>query len=245
MNKELLLNGTEINDIDSLIANLDDRAALLSSFRDGTLAAFLTDCFYTDEAAAVAGIADTDDDALYETIVTALTGGAPAPAVVYGRSSLERKTRKTPDIRKWKAFLKEKSRAFRENNNTIYGKRSHVLIKKLNAEDDRCYLVHDDTLFQTGAYGFAVLDDGIAYIQMMGSRKRRFLSFKEIREHGGLVNKNDIPAFRWYADWYKEQEGEQVWIPVSTGFVNEFIDYVNMLAKEHKKYEFSMSADDE
>ena len=72
---------------------------------------------------------------------------------------------------------------------------------------------------------------------MIGSRKRKFLSFKEIREHGGLVNDEGTPAFRWYADWDKERKGEKVWIPLTLCVVNEFLDYVNDLADKHKEFE--------
>ena len=237
MKTVLILNGTEINDIDMLKENISDKGGLLDAFRDGSLHYFLESCFYTDEAAAIDGVSEADDDSLYDSIVHALTDNTTVHVVSYGRSDLKKPERKIPEYKRWEAYLKEKSRAFRKKYDPVYSKRSSPLLKRLQIGDERCYLVHDDSLFANGKYGLAVLTDGIAYNEMIGSRKRKFLSFKEIREHGGLVNDEGTPAFRWYADWNKEQKGEKVWIPLTLCVVNEFLDYVNDLVDKHKEFE--------
>ena len=239
---DMILNDIKINDLDALIANSDD-TALDGYFRDGTLSEFLRDCFYTDEADAVDRIdRKLKGKALHDAIVEAISGKSTVQTISVGRSDL------TPDpdpkaptltYKKWTDYLKKKSRAFREANGTVYTSKSAVLLKKLGLENERCYLVHDDSLFQNGAYGFAVLIDGIAYDQMMGSRKKRFLSYEEIRSHGGLVNDENIPAFKWYADWYKEEKGEKVWIPVPDRFMDAFVSYVNDLAEKNAKFGFA------
>ena len=154
MDNIMVLNGIDIHDIEMLSKNINDRYGLLKAFRNGTLHDFLESCFYTDEAEAIAGISDTKDDALYNNLVDVLTGNAPEQVIAYGRSDLKKPERTIPEYKKWDAYLKEKSRAFRKKYNPVYSKRSAPLLKKLRIDEELSCVaflmlcIHDHGIFQ-------------------------------------------------------------------------------------------------